>query len=84
MTLLKAVLKAAVRICSRGGLRDDRDGIAGVLEPIPGQKHSPVNHVVYVARTVALDEWVLARDISESGQARGKLVLLAGGLAAGD
>jgi hypothetical protein len=39
---------------------------------------------VPIARTFALDEWGLARDISESGQARGKLVLLPGGLAAGD
>ncbi len=39
---------------------------------------------VPIARTFALDEWGLARDISQSGQARGKLVLLPGGLAAND
>lgn len=39
---------------------------------------------VPIARTFALDEWDLAREISQSGQARGKLVLLPGGLAAGD
>ena len=37
---------------------------------------------VPIARTFALDEWDLARSISQSGQARGKLVLLPGGLAA--
>jgi hypothetical protein len=40
--------------------------------------------MVPVARTFALDEWGLARDISQSALARGKLVLLLGGLAAGD
>ena len=39
---------------------------------------------VPIARTFALDEWGLAREISQSGQARGKLVLLPGGLPAGD
>jgi NADPH:quinone reductase-like Zn-dependent oxidoreductase len=39
---------------------------------------------VPIARTFALDEWGLAREISQSGHARGKLVLLPGGLAAGD
>ena len=39
---------------------------------------------VPIARTFALDEWDLAREISQGGQARGKLVLLPGGLAAGD
>jgi len=39
---------------------------------------------VPIARTFALDEWDLAREISQSGQARGKLVLLPGGLAVGD
>jgi NADPH:quinone reductase-like Zn-dependent oxidoreductase len=34
---------------------------------------------VPIARTFALDEWSLAREISQSGQARGKLVLLPGG-----
>jgi hypothetical protein len=38
---------------------------------------------VPIARTFALDEWDLARAISQGGQARGKLVLLPGGLAAG-
>lgn len=36
------------------------------------------------ARTFALDERDLAREISQGGQARSKLVLLPGGLAAGD
>jgi hypothetical protein len=40
--------------------------------------------MVPVARTFALDEWGLARDISQSALARDKLVLLLGGLAAGD
>ena len=40
--------------------------------------------VVPIARTFALEEWDTAREISESGRARGKLVLLPGGLAAGD
>ncbi len=39
---------------------------------------------VPIARTFALDDWGLAREISQSGQARGKLVLLPGGLATGD
>jgi NADPH:quinone reductase-like Zn-dependent oxidoreductase len=39
---------------------------------------------VPIARTFALDEWGLARDISQSGQARGKLVLLPGGSVAGE
>jgi NADPH:quinone reductase-like Zn-dependent oxidoreductase len=39
---------------------------------------------VPIARTFALDEWGLARDISQSGQARGKLVLLPGGLRTAD
>jgi hypothetical protein len=34
---------------------------------------------VPIARTFALDEWDLAREISLSGQARGNLVLLPGG-----
>jgi NADPH:quinone reductase-like Zn-dependent oxidoreductase len=40
--------------------------------------------VVPIARTFALDEWDQAREISQSWHARGKLVLLPGGLAAGD
>lgn len=40
--------------------------------------------IVPIARTFPLDEWSLAREISQSEQARGKLVLLPGGLAAGD
>ncbi len=39
---------------------------------------------VPIARTFALDEWDLAREISQSGQARGKLILLPGGLAASE
>ena len=39
---------------------------------------------VPIARTFPLDEWNLAREISQSGQARGKLVLLPGGLTVGD
>ena len=39
---------------------------------------------VPIARTFALEDWDMARDISQGGQARGKLVLLPGGLAAGD
>ena len=35
---------------------------------------------VPIARTFAFDEWDLAREISQSGQARGKLVLLPDGL----
>ena len=38
---------------------------------------------VPIARTFTLDEWSLAREISQSGQARGKLLLLPGGSAAG-
>ena len=38
--------------------------------------------VVPIARTFPLDEWDLARAISQSGQARGKLILLPGGPAA--
>jgi NADPH:quinone reductase-like Zn-dependent oxidoreductase len=39
---------------------------------------------VPIARTFALEDWDLARAISQGGQARGKLVLLPGGLAAAD
>ena len=39
---------------------------------------------VPIARTFSLDDWSLARAISQSGQARGKLVLLPGGLAASE
>jgi NADPH:quinone reductase-like Zn-dependent oxidoreductase len=39
---------------------------------------------VPIARTFTLDVWGLARDISQSGQARGKLVLVPGGLAVGE
>jgi NADPH:quinone reductase-like Zn-dependent oxidoreductase len=39
---------------------------------------------VPIARTFALDEWDEARDISQSGQARGKLVLVPAVLASGD
>lgn len=38
---------------------------------------------VPIARTFTLDEWELARDISQGGQARGKLVLLPGDSAFG-
>jgi NADPH:quinone reductase-like Zn-dependent oxidoreductase len=40
--------------------------------------------VVPIARTFALDEWDQAREVSQGWQARGKLVLLPGGLAAGE
>jgi NADPH:quinone reductase-like Zn-dependent oxidoreductase len=36
---------------------------------------------VPIARTFTLDEWSLAREISQSGQARGKLILVPRGLA---
>ncbi len=39
---------------------------------------------VPIARTFALDDWNLARVMSQRGQARGKLVLLPGGVAAGE
>jgi hypothetical protein len=43
----------------------------------------PNGHVP-IARTLALDEWDQAREISQSWHARGEFVLLPGGLAAGD
>jgi NADPH:quinone reductase-like Zn-dependent oxidoreductase len=39
---------------------------------------------VPIARTFPLEDWELARDISQSGKARGKLLLLPGGLSAGE
>ena len=39
---------------------------------------------VPIARTFPLDDWAQARDISMGGHARGKLVLVPGGLPAGE
>lgn len=73
---------AAKELVVRDGLHEDRTQRFDVF-PEFAQFAADGRFTVPIARTFPLEEWRTALQISLSGQARGKLLLLPGGSAAG-